>query len=224
MSKKDVVKMLKCVMCGSIEDLKPFTHSSKMSVGHKRTSSGSTTQYVSWGYEFPVCNLCLRKDKIKNGILIISGITFFIALCFLIYGGLMTFFTPSQAYLLIIGITLAVISILGVIVGFTFPNPKKYMDVFFGEPKVKPKKLGDWVPFSIWAEKVLKERIIQGTVDPTPLIKKAEEALNSKKEQQIRKRDETIEMKKKITSCPKCGNLVNRSEKQICEVCGNEFK
>jgi len=98
------------------------------------------------------------------------------------------------------------------------------MNVFLGEPKVKPEKLGDWVIFSTWAEKVLKERILQGTVDPTPLIKKAEETLSSKKEQQIRKRDEIIEMKKKVTSCPKCSNFVNLSKKQICEVCGYKFK
>lgn len=55
-------------------------------------------------------------------------------------------------------------------------------------------------------------------------IKKAEETLNSKKEQQIREMDEIIELEKKITSCPNCGNLVNLSKKQICEICGYKFK
>ena len=134
----------------------------------------------------------------------------------------MTFFTPSYIYLPIIGGIICVISIFTLTPYIALPNPKKYMDVFLGEPKVKPESFTEWVLFSSWAEMVLKERILDGTVDPAQLIKnRAVEIPKFREEQQNRELLKKIE--KNLKFCSKCGNMVDLSKKQTCDVCGTEF-
>lgn len=221
-SKEDALKMLKCVRCGSIRDLKPYTHSTSVQTGHKRIGRTSTTEYISWTQEFPICTFCIGHFKKRGRFLSITIIIWLISLFFICWGAVATFFDPSSGYLVIIGVIMVVISILTITPCIALPNPKKYMNVSHGKPMVKPENFADWVSFSSWAEMVLKERILQGTVDPTQLIKnRIVETPKFREEQQNRELDKKIE--KKMKFCPKCGNLVNLSKKQICDVCGNEF-
>lgn len=222
-SKEDAIKMLKCVRCGSIKDLKPYAHSTSMVTGHKKVMKTHTTEYISWAQEFPICAFCFGYFKKRGRFLSITIILWFISLCFFIYGGLMTYFTPSYMYLPIIGGIICIISIFTLTPYIALPNPKKYMNVFLGEPKVKPESFTDWVSFSSWAEMVLKERILEGTIDPSQLIKdRVVEIPKFREEQQNREMDKKIVQNMK--TCPKCGNLVNLSKKQICDVCGYEFE
>ncbi len=221
---EDTYKMLKCVRCGSVKNLNPYAHTTSLQSGYKRTGRVSTTEYISWTQKFPVCGLCLGEFKKRKNLTIISGVIFFIAMCFFIYGGLMTFFTPSYVYLPVIGGILTAIGIYVVIISSKIPKPKKYMNVTSGQPKVKPENSADWILFSSWAEMVLKERILQGTIDPTQFLKKGVETTPTYEEYVEEKQKKLIdELKEKnINYCPTCGNLLNLSKKQVCEVCGYE--
>jgi uncharacterized membrane protein len=220
-SKKNALKMLKCVRCGSIKDLKAYAHTTSAQTGYKRTGGGSTTEHISWTNDFPICTFCIGLFKKRGRFLWISVIIWFISASFLIYGGLMTYFTPSYFYLPIIGVIIGIISILTITPYISLPTPNKYMNVSYGQPRVKPENFTDWVLFSSWAEMVLKERILAGTIDPTQLVKNGiVETPKIRKEQQYRELDKKIE--KNMKSCPKCGNLVNISKNQICDICGNE--
>ncbi|MFX1427280.1 MAG: hypothetical protein ACFFBE_12570 [Promethearchaeota archaeon] len=221
-SKEDIINMLKCVRCGSIKDLKPYAHSTSMVTGHKRIGKTHTTEYISWAQEFPICAFCFGYFKKRGRFLTITLILWFISLCFFIYGGLMTFFTPSYMYLPIIGGIICTISIFTLMPYIALPNPKKYMNVLLGIPKVKPESFTDWVSFSSWAEMVLKERILEGTIDPSHLIKNVVVEIPKLREEQ-QNRELVKKIEKNLKFCSKCGNMVDLSRKQTCDVCGTTF-
>ena len=241
-SKEEILSMLKCIRCGSIENIKPYKHKEKAVTGHKRYRRSSITETMTWTQEFPACTKCFKKFKkwkktrtIFKVILALILIPFWILILINVwilmnesistppidrdYGSLIpntinrTLIQTSPFILLLI--TAGVSSIIH---KGSKNNPSHFMKTEFGLTMVKPESSDEWQDFEIWAKLVLNERVIQGTMDPTLLIEKGiVKAPVSKFES-----DKAI--KKDIKNCPKCGNMVILSKSHICEVCGYEFK
>lgn len=231
-SKEEILSMLKCIRCGSIENLKPYKHKEKVASGYKRYGRSSTTEIMTWTQEFPVCTKCFKKFKkwnitssIYKGILTLTFIPFWILVTIFLFFPKAFFGDAPDNLILIDTILFSPFICLLMIFGILFIKHKKsenkpsyFMRTKFGWPRIKPENSEKWYPFNQWAELILKERVLQGTIDPMLLIKKEiVKAPVSKFES-----DKTI--KKDIKYCPKCGNVVILSKSHICEVCGYEFK
>ena len=233
-SKQEFLSMLKCIRCGSIENLKSYKHKEKK----KAPLGARRTLIKTWTGEFPVCQECFKKFKkwkrtrdIYKGILASIFIPFWLLIIIFLFIIVIesTADDPDYRSLILIGIILASSFIFSLIfVGFLSKKHKESTNSISnfiqfpmmgsGMDMIKPENSDKWYLFNQWADLVLKERVLQGTIDPSLLIKKGIlKAPVSKFES-----DKTI--KKDIENCPKCGNVVILSKSHICEVCGYEFK
>ncbi|MFX1313745.1 MAG: hypothetical protein ACFFHD_14235 [Promethearchaeota archaeon] len=238
-SKKELLSTLKCIRCGSLEDLKSYKHTSRVTTAAQFTRRATKEQILTSSFEYPVCDTCFKKFKKWKRIRSIYTTT--IALLVIptgliaIYIGYDTLSsmgigTIESLFAAIINILIYIsplIIILIILLIFSnrfkgsINNPSYYMNVRLGLPRLKPEGSTEWYFFNQWAEMVLRERALQGTINHTVLNK-----MVSKKPPISKLNNHKIldELEKKLEKCPKCGNLINLTKRKICEVCGYEFK
>ena len=194
LSNEEILSILKCVRCETIENLGVYLHKGiiKRDIRQNRT----TVQWpaIHWRGKFPACKECIIKMKKWNRMQKIIPVLAYIAaipvpFSLIIIAMILTvpFLREDPASLeilhngivaLVIGVSLLVI--LG-IVGKLYNtykntnNPSLYMDATTNFAKVKPPSSNDWMYFSEWADKVIKERILKGEIEPS-LVKKLNEA------------------------------------------------
>lgn len=195
--------------------------------GTKRYGKTRIQEYMTWSMEVPICKNCYKKfqkfNLINNLFEILKGIFAFSFIVSII----LLFVTNIPSLILVIDIPslilviLAIPSLIIVIVAHFLQQknrrseqaPSNYIMVILGINNVKDNISNQWVSFSIWADRVLRERIIQGTIDPMLLKEKG--ILNAP--------EPNLRTSSTILKCPKCGNLVTISKKPVCEICGYEF-
>lgn len=226
LTKEEYLNMLQCVRCGSIENLKPYKLSS-----YQRTSYKSTRRYtretgITYTNEFPVCEICVNRFKrykrisnISSAILTVGILTAFFGIIAMIIT-IHTIYRIPSFVSIIIGIIITVIG--GIMLGknrTSTDKAKKYMDISFGMPRIKPENSEKWFPFQAWAEYVSKDRILKGNLDPSLQIKVAKIV-----ETNIQKDIKEQERVSSIVPCPECGNLNDLSVRNTCEICGSAYK
>lgn len=240
------LKILKCVRCGSIKDLEAYPFSGSDLVGSKKVARGSYSHKYRISFkELPVCSSCLEKfnrwnKKYSYGLGLI-----FLSLIIMSIGTVGGVFLRSLLWAIVLVIIGFIVMILAgwLINKNSEDKSKKYVNISWGEVKVKPENEKNWIPLQLWTEKALKERILLGTVKPTgdpknPFEIEMEEKIgkdirlseeNDRKTPQSPKRntnlavddiETTTERQKIIMKCPVCGNLILDQKK--CVICGHK--
>lgn len=155
------LKMLKCVRCGSIEDLKPYAFSGSNLAGSKKIARGFYTQtYKIFVKELPVCGVCLEKfkrwdKKYGYGLCLV-----FLSLIIMSIGTVGAVFLRSLLWAIVLVIIGFIVMILAgwVINKDSEDKSRRYVSISWGEVKVRPENVNEWIPLQLWAEMVLKER------------------------------------------------------------------
>jgi hypothetical protein len=170
MSVAELLRYLKCLRCGTRENLTFYTYSKN----YKYKTGGAPFYTVHKGtnsLKTPICHDCLHKIKrwklslyLTVGLLILVEVIFGLLTNFL--GLYMLNFIGLAVYLGLIFANIIIFLLANI------NNPKRYVKFRGHVPYVRPIKSNKWIPFKEWAEIVVEGNSIQPLIQEpiNPLV------------------------------------------------------